>query len=359
LRRTKSGSCRAGPRSAPSFVDDRYGGFPGRCRSAPSGRRNADAPIRTSSSATTTTRTPWLNGVRGIEYAGLLQGTPTAGCTAASALATYTTCSSPRARISGGGFKDTLPTGTWTSPRTVARVLGLALQGTDGRPLLEAMEGPAPGDYRVESEVVQPDAPATGLTIQLATDPGGGRRSVEDQLYFPAPDQIAPVRRLEAHVLRFGEGGAAVKHTVDPDDRRRPIVLQPAGRGLLRISCSRTAAAAPDSLGVRRHLSRAGRASTSTSNRTPELFVPRGETAAKMPSGCAGSASRSHGRSGPRDGRGVLRNGAADRAAAHRSRRPASSRRRRGCLRKQGEKRATTAGEVVPVMHALAATTCT
>src|SRR5216683_2604184 len=40
-----------------------------------------------------------------------------------------------------------------------------------------------------------------------------GRRSFEEQLYFPAPDQVALVRRLEAHVLRFGEGGAAMMRT--------------------------------------------------------------------------------------------------------------------------------------------------
>jgi hypothetical protein len=72
------------------------------------------------------------------------------------------------------GFKDTLPTGNVDVAPTVARILGLSLPGTDGRPLLEAMEGGAPlGSYQVEAAVLQPAAPATALTIQLATDPGG------------------------------------------------------------------------------------------------------------------------------------------------------------------------------------------
>jgi len=33
--------------------------------------------------------------------------------------------------------------------------------------------GATAGDYRVENGIVQPDAPATGLTVQLPTDPAG------------------------------------------------------------------------------------------------------------------------------------------------------------------------------------------
>ena len=71
-------------------------------------------------------------------------------------------------------FKDSLPSGNVDLAPTVARILGLPLPGADGRPLLEALEGGAPlSEYRVSREVLQPDAPATGLTLHLATDPDG------------------------------------------------------------------------------------------------------------------------------------------------------------------------------------------
>ncbi|HYR19440.1 MAG TPA: alkaline phosphatase family protein [Myxococcales bacterium] len=181
------------------FVDDRYGRIPGTLPlgaiRAANATRNPDILLSYDYDEDAV-----VNGVRGIEYAGLLQGNSYRGMHGSF---------SPRdvhnVLIAAGpdfrrGFKDTLPTGNVDLAPTVARVLGLALQGTDGRPLLEAMEGPAPGDYRVESEVVQPDAPATGLTIQLATDPGG--RDVD-------PSKTSYTFQLRTKSLRSGGS----KHT--------------------------------------------------------------------------------------------------------------------------------------------------
>jgi len=71
-------------------------------------------------------------------------------------------------------FKDPLPSGNVDVAPTVARILGVALPRADGRPLLEALEGgTALAEYSVSRQVLQPEAPATGLTVQLATDPDG------------------------------------------------------------------------------------------------------------------------------------------------------------------------------------------
>jgi arylsulfatase A-like enzyme len=154
------------------FVDDRYGRIPGTLPlgaiRAANAARNPDILLSYDYDEDAV-----VNGVRGIEYAGMLQGNTYRGMHGSF---------SPRdvhnVLIAAGpdfrrGFKDTLPTGNVDVAPTVARILGVPLQNTDGRPLLEAMEGAAASDYRVVSEVVQPDAPATGLTIHLATDPAG------------------------------------------------------------------------------------------------------------------------------------------------------------------------------------------
>src|SRR5262249_24925112 len=72
------------------------------------------------------------------------------------------------------GFKDPLPTGNIDVAPTIARLLGIELPRAEGRPLLEALaDGPPAGDYRVAARTIAPDAPATGLTVRLPTDPDG------------------------------------------------------------------------------------------------------------------------------------------------------------------------------------------
>lgn len=155
------------------FVDDRYGPIPGTLPlsaiRAENAGRNPDILLSYDYDEDAV-----VVGVPGIEYAGILQGNVYRGMHGSF---------SPRdvhnVLIAAGpdfrrGFKDTLPTGNVDLAPTVARILGLSLPRTDGRPLLEALEGgAAAGDYRVETGALQPDAPATGLTVQLPTDPGG------------------------------------------------------------------------------------------------------------------------------------------------------------------------------------------
>ncbi len=115
-----------------------------------------------------------VNGIRGTEYAGMLQGNTYRGMHGS-----FSPNDVHNVLIACGpdfrrGFRDALPTGNVDLAPTVARILGLALPATDGRPLLEAMEGgAAPAEYRVSADVLQPEVAATGLTIRLPTDPAG------------------------------------------------------------------------------------------------------------------------------------------------------------------------------------------
>ncbi|MFL5312853.1 MAG: alkaline phosphatase family protein [Myxococcales bacterium] len=155
------------------FVDDRYGAIAGtlplgKIRAANS-ERNPDILFSYDYDEEAI-----VNGVRGTEYAGMLQGNTYRGMHGS-----FSPNDVHNVLIAAGpdfrrGFKDPLPSGNVDVAPTVARILGLPLPGADGRPLLEALEGGAPlADYRVSREVLQPDAAATGLTIHLATDPDG------------------------------------------------------------------------------------------------------------------------------------------------------------------------------------------
>lgn len=66
-------------------------------------------------------------------------------------------------------FRDPLPTGNADIAPTVAALLGLDLPGTDGRPLLEAIEGSGTtaADYRLEAVTLAPKAPAEHFTFSL------------------------------------------------------------------------------------------------------------------------------------------------------------------------------------------------
>ncbi|HYV64920.1 MAG TPA: alkaline phosphatase family protein [Myxococcales bacterium] len=154
------------------FVDPRYGKIPGTLPlgaiHAESAGRNPDILLSYDYDEDAV-----IAGVPGIEYGGMLQGNAYRGMHGSF---------SPRdvhnVLIAAGpdfrrGVKSTLPSGNVDIAPTVARILGLSLQPTDGRPLLEAMEGGAAGASVAEAGALQPDEPATGLTVQLPTDPGG------------------------------------------------------------------------------------------------------------------------------------------------------------------------------------------
>ena len=155
------------------FVDDRYGRIAGTLPlgtiRAGNAQRNPDILLSYDYDEEAI-----VNGVRGTEYAAMLQGNTYRGMHGSFSpndVHNVLIASGPDFRR---GFKDPLPSGNVDVAPTVAHILGLPLPGADGRPLLEAFEGGASlDDYRVSREVLQPDAPATGLTIQLATDPDG------------------------------------------------------------------------------------------------------------------------------------------------------------------------------------------
>src|SRR5262249_5684123 len=67
------------------------------------------------------------------------------------------------------GFRDPLPTGNADIAPTLAALLGLDLPGTDGRPLLEAIEGSGTnaGDYRVDAAALTPRIPGDHFTFAL------------------------------------------------------------------------------------------------------------------------------------------------------------------------------------------------
>jgi arylsulfatase A-like enzyme len=115
-----------------------------------------------------------VEGVRGTELAGVLNGNGYRGMHGS-----FSPLDVHNAMIAAGpdfraGFKDPLPTGNVDVAPTVARILGLSLPHAQGRPLLEALaRGAAVDDYHVAPQVQRPQAPATGLTVHLPTDPDG------------------------------------------------------------------------------------------------------------------------------------------------------------------------------------------
>ncbi|HKA87109.1 MAG TPA: alkaline phosphatase family protein [Haliangiales bacterium] len=115
-----------------------------------------------------------VNGVKGTEYAGVLNNASYRGMHGSfSPIDMHSTlvAAGPDFRR---GFKDPLPTGNIDVAPTIARLLGIELPRAEGRPLLEALaDGPPAGDYRVAARTIAPDAPATGLTVRLPTDPDG------------------------------------------------------------------------------------------------------------------------------------------------------------------------------------------
>jgi arylsulfatase A-like enzyme len=156
------------------FVDDRYGAIAGtmplsaiHARNAANGNPDIILSYDYDENAV-------VEGTRGTEIAGTLNGFGYRGMHGSfSPRDVHNTLIASGPDFRAGG-KDPLPTGNVDVAPTIARILGLPLPHAQGRALFEAMAGgPAPSDFHVASQVLQPAAPATGLAIQLPTDPDG------------------------------------------------------------------------------------------------------------------------------------------------------------------------------------------
>jgi arylsulfatase A-like enzyme len=156
------------------FVDDRYGAIPGTLPLGAIHARNAAGKNPDIILSYDYDDTAVVEGVRGTEMAGVLNGNGYRGMHGS-----FSPLDVHNALIAAGpdfraGFKDPLPSGNVDVAPTIARILGLSLPHAQGRALLEALaHGAAVDDYRVAPDVQRPQAPATGLTVHLPTDPDG------------------------------------------------------------------------------------------------------------------------------------------------------------------------------------------
>jgi len=156
------------------FVDDRYGALPGTLALGAIHARNPAGKNPDLILSYDYDEQALVEGVRGTEMAGVLGGAGYRGMHGSfSPLDVHNTliAAGPDFRP---GFRDPLPSGNVDVAPTIAHLLGLALPRAQGRPLLEALRGGAAvTDYRVLRQVQSPKSPATGLAVQLATDPDG------------------------------------------------------------------------------------------------------------------------------------------------------------------------------------------
>jgi arylsulfatase A-like enzyme len=155
------------------FIDDRYGAVRGTLPLSAIHARNAAGRNPDIIFSYDFDISATVEGVPGTEMAGVLGGNGYRGMHGS-----FSPMDVHNALVAAGpdfrvGWKDPLPTGNVDVAPTVARILGLALPGAQGRPLLEAMaQGPAVDAFRVEAKV-QEAPPVTGLTVKLPTDPDG------------------------------------------------------------------------------------------------------------------------------------------------------------------------------------------
>jgi len=171
------------------FIDDRYGAVPGTMPLSAIHARNAAHKNPDIILSYDFDDGATINGARGTEMAGVLQGNGYRGMHGSF---------SPRdihnTLIAAGPdfrarYKDGLPSGNVDVAPTVARILGLALPHAQGRPLVEAMvNGASADEFQVAPQVQQPAQPAAGLAISLPTDPDGkdvvpGRRTYSFELH--------------------------------------------------------------------------------------------------------------------------------------------------------------------------------
>ena len=163
------------------FVDARYGDIPGtlslgRVRLENAEGRNPDIVV-----GYTFDEHAVIQGMRGIEFEG------TAGHNSHGMHGSFSPVDVHNTFVAAGpdfaaGFTDTLPSGNVDVAPTLAAILDLQLPQADGRVLREALRGRAHLDasaYAVASRTIEPDEPATGLSIlsPLGTPTGMSRYS--------------------------------------------------------------------------------------------------------------------------------------------------------------------------------------
>jgi len=107
------------------------------------------------------------------------------------------------------GAVDALPTGNVDVAPTIARILGLELHKADGRPLDEVLRGVSPKSYSVESQLMLPVTPASGLSMKVPTDPAGG--DVDDTRSSYTIEMQVKVVRHNGHRYTYFDSARAVR----------------------------------------------------------------------------------------------------------------------------------------------------
>ena len=153
------------------FVDDRYGQVPGTLpmsiiRVLNPAKRNPDVIAGSSFNANAT-----ISGAPGIEFnsGGIDRGMH--GSFSPRDVHNTLLAIGPDFKTQ---FVDPLPSGNVDVAPTIAHLLGIALNNTDGRPLLEALiNGEPVSAYTVLHAELSPAQPADHIRYQLATNPDG------------------------------------------------------------------------------------------------------------------------------------------------------------------------------------------
>lgn len=163
------------------FVADRYGEIPGTLplsmvRLENTEGRNPDLVVGYAFDENAV-----IQGMRGIEFQGVSAYTNRGMHGSFSPTDVHNTliAAGPDFRER---FRDELPSGNVDVAPTVAKLLGIELPQADGRPLLEALSGPAhadPATYSMTPKTLAPATPASGLAVKspVGADTGKTRYS--------------------------------------------------------------------------------------------------------------------------------------------------------------------------------------
>ena len=149
------------------FVDDRYGDIPGTLPLSLVHLDNAEGRNPDIVVGYSFDEHAMIQGMPGIEFQGVYNHISRGMHGSFSPIDVHNTlvAHGPDFRED---FTDMLPSGNVDVAPTIAKILGLELPQADGRPLLEALQGPAhrePTAYSVTPKTVSPSAAATGLAV--------------------------------------------------------------------------------------------------------------------------------------------------------------------------------------------------